>query len=78
MKQYVHLGAGIRSIQAIALTAKINTLLDERYNVAFSDIDTVLLPALRHRILLNFEGQGEGIEPDTIVTEVQNVITPMP
>ena len=56
VKQYVHLGAGIRSVQAIALTAKIHALLDERYNVAFSDLDTVLLPALRHRILLNFEG----------------------
>lgn len=75
VKRYVHLGAGIRSVQAIALTAKIHALLDERYNVAFSDIDAVLLPALRHRILLNFEGQGEGIEPDTIVNEVQNAIT---
>ncbi|MCY4553069.1 MAG: AAA family ATPase, partial [Candidatus Poribacteria bacterium] len=65
-------------VQAIALTAKINALLDERYNVAFSDIDVVLLPALRHRILLNFEGQGEGIEPAAIVTEVQNTITPTP
>ncbi len=76
VKRYVHLGAGIRSVQAIALTAKIHALLDERYNVAFSDINAVLLPALRHRILLNFEGQGEGIEPDTIVNEVQNAITP--
>ena len=78
VKRYVHLGAGIRSVQAIALTAKINALLDERYNVAFSDIDAVLLPALRHRILLNFEGQGEGIEPDAIVNEVRNTITPAP
>jgi MoxR-like ATPase len=75
VKRYVHLGAGIRSVQAIALTAKINALLDERYNVAFSDIDAVLLPALRHRILLNFEGQGEGVEPDTIVNEVRNALS---
>lgn len=75
VKRYVHLGAGIRSVQAVALTAKIHALLDERYNVDFSDIDAVLLPALRHRILLNFEGQGEGIAPDTVVAEVQNAIT---
>ena len=74
VKRYVYLGAGIRSVQAIALTAKINALLDERYNVAFSDIDAVLHPALRHRILLNFEGQGEGIEPDAVVNEVRNAI----
>ena len=75
VKRYVHLGAGIRSIQAVALTAKISALLDERYNVAFTDIDAVLHPALRHRILLNFEGQGEGIKPDAIITEVSESIS---
>ena len=78
VKRYVHLGAGIRSIQAVALTAKISALLDERYNVAFTDIDAVLHPSLRHRILLNFEGQGEGIKPDAIITEVRNTINPTP
>lgn len=76
VKQYVHLGAGIRSIQAITLTAKINAILDNRYNVAFDDIESVLQPALRHRILLNFEGQGEGILPDSIITEVRNSLPP--
>ncbi len=75
VKRYVHLGAGIRSIQAVALTAKISALLDERYNVAFTDIDAVLHPALRHRILLNFEGQGEGIKPDAIIAEVSESIS---
>ena len=78
VKRYVHLGAGIRSIQAVVLTAKISALLDERYNVAFTDIDAVLHPSLRHRILLNFEGQGEGIKPDAIITEVRNTINPTP
>lgn len=76
VQQYVHLGAGIRSVQAIALTAKINALLDGRYNVAFPDVEAVLLPALRHRILLNFEGLGEGIAPDAVITEVRNAIPP--
>ncbi len=75
VKRYVHLGAGIRSIQAVVLTAKISALLDERYNVAFTDIDAVLHPSLRHRILLNFEGQGEGIKPDAIITKVSESIS---
>ena len=75
VKRYVHLGAGIRSIQGVALTAKISALLDERYNVAFTDIDAVLHPSLRHRIILNFEGQGEGIKPDTIIAEVSESIS---
>lgn len=72
VKRYVHLGAGIRCVQAITLTAKIKALLDERYNVAFEDVDAVLLPALRHRILLNFEGEGEGIRTDEVIEEVRN------
>ncbi len=72
VKNYVELGAGIRSVQAIALTAKIKALLDERYNVAFEDVGAVLLPVLRHRILLNYEGEGEGIQTEQIITEVHN------
>ena len=69
-KQYVELGASIRGLQAIALTAKIKALLDERYNVAFEDVQSVALPALRHRIILNFEGEGEGIQTDDIIKNI--------
>lgn len=69
-KQYVELGASIRGVQAITLTAKIKALLDGRYNVAFEDVQSVVLPALRHRIFLNFEGEGENIKTDEIVTNV--------
>ena len=62
-RQYVELGASIRGLQAITLTAKIKALLDGRYNVAFEDVQSVALPALRHRIILNFEGEGRG-HPD--------------
>ena len=71
-KQYVELGASIRGLQAITLTAKIKALLDERYNVAFEDVQSVALPALRHRIILNFEGEGEGIQTDDIITNILN------
>ena len=69
-RQYVELGASIRGLQAIALTAKIKALLDERYNVAFEDVQSVTLPALRHRIILNFEGEGEGIQTDDIIKNI--------
>ena len=71
-KQYVELGASIRGLQAIALTAKIKALLDGRYNVAFEDVQSVALPALRHRIILNFEGEGDGIQTDDIIKNVLN------
>ena len=71
-RQYVELGASIRGLQAITLTAKIKALLDGRYNVAFEDVQSVALPALRHRIILNFEGEGEGIQTDHIIKNILN------
>lgn len=69
-KQYVELGGSIRGVQAVTLTAKIKALLDERYNVAFEDVQAVALPALRHRIFLNYEGKGEDINTDDVVTSI--------
>ena len=73
-RQYVELGASIRGLQAITLTAKIKALLDGRYNVAFEDVQSVALPSLRHRIILNFEGEGEGIQTDDIIQNILNVL----
>ena len=71
-RQYVELGASIRGLQAITLTAKVKALLDGRYNVAFEDVQSVALPALRHRIILNFEGEGESIQTDEIIQNALN------
>jgi MoxR-like ATPase len=60
-RQFVRYGASPRGSQAIVLGAKINALLNGRYNVAFEDVHAVAYAALRHRIILNFEGQAEGI-----------------
>ena len=49
----------------MVLGAKIHALLDGRFNVAFSDVQAVAAPALRHRIILNFEGEAEGISTDS-------------
>jgi MoxR-like ATPase len=52
------------------LSAKINAILDGRYHVAKDDIRRVALPCLRHRVLLNFEGQAEAVSTDAILTDV--------
>jgi MoxR-like ATPase len=68
--QYVRWGSSPRGAQTIALAAKVRALLDGRYNVSFEDVRRVLLPSLRHRVLLNFEAQAEGIEVDQVLLEI--------
>jgi MoxR-like ATPase len=68
--QFIRWGASPRAAQALALTAKVRALLDGRYNVSFEDIRRVYLPALRHRVIVNFEAQAEGIEPDKVLLEL--------
>ena len=66
-KQYVRYGSSPRGAQALILASKVRAILDGRYNVAREDIQAVALPSLRHRLILSFEGEAEGIDPDTIV-----------
>jgi MoxR-like ATPase len=68
--QYVRWGASPRGAQTLALASKVRALLDGRYNVSFEDVHRTYLPALRHRIILNFEAQAEGIEPDTVLLKL--------
>jgi len=70
VKKYVRYGGSPRALQAMILSAKIVALLDGRYNVAFRDIRSAVLPALRHRIILNFDAEAEGIQPDAILSSV--------
>jgi MoxR-like ATPase len=69
-KQYIRWGASPRAGQTLALAAKVRALLDGRYNVSFEDIRRATLPALRHRMIVNFEAQAEGIEPDQVLLEL--------
>jgi MoxR-like ATPase len=69
-KQYVRYGASPRGMQGLILAGKIMALLDGRFNVAFADLKLAALPVLRHRIILNFEAQAEGISPDDIIRQV--------
>ncbi|MCX7425748.1 MAG: MoxR family ATPase [Planctomycetia bacterium] len=68
--QYLRWGASPRGAQTLALGAKVRALLDGRYNVSFEDVRRVYLPALRHRVIVNFEAQAESVEPDKILLEL--------
>ena len=69
-KRYVRYGASPRGAQALILAAKINALLDGRYHVSRADIDKAALAALRHRIIMNFEGEAEGKTSDDVIAEI--------
>jgi len=70
VNQYVRYGASPRGGQAMILGARIMALLDGRYNVSFEDVAAMAPAALRHRLLLNFEGQAEGIKTDAIIEDL--------
>jgi len=73
--RYLRYGASPRAAQALVLAGKVRALLEGRYNVSFEDIRRVYLPALRHRVLLNFEAQAENIAPDTVLAQVLNEVS---
>ena len=70
VRQFVRFGASPRGLQAMVLTAKARALLAGRYNVSRGDILAVAKPSLRHRIILNFEGEAEGIGVDEILDDI--------
>jgi len=72
--KYVRYGASPRGGQALLLGAKIRALLDGRFHVAREDLRRVAGPALRHRLILNFEGEAEGAGPDEIVADALRVL----
>lgn len=74
VNQYVRYGASPRGGQALILGAKITGLLSGRYNAGFEDVVAVAPASLRHRLLLNFEGQAEGISPDEIIGEILTAV----
>ena len=67
IRRFARYGSSPRGAQALVLAAKVRALLNGRFNASFEDIEFVARPALRHRIILNFEGQAESIETDTLI-----------
>jgi len=74
VRRYVRYGASPRAGQAMVLGSKIAALLDGRHNVAFDDVHAVAPAALRHRLLLNFEAQAEGIRTDAVIAELLSAV----
>ena len=75
VNQFLRFGASPRAAQAMVLAGKVRALLDSRGNVSVDDIRSVVLPAMRHRCLLNFEGEAEGKTTDEIL---QNIVETLP
>ena len=75
VNRFLRFGASPRAAQTLVLGGKVMAMLDGRNHVSTDDIKTIALPALRHRCLLNFEGEAEGISTDEVVT---NIIDTLP
>ncbi len=73
-RRYVRYGSSPRGAQALILAAKISAILDHRYHVAREDIRAAALPALRHRLILNFEGQAENVQADDIIGNLLDAV----
>ncbi len=68
--KYIRWGVSPRAVQTMTLGAKLHALLDGRFNTSFSDVQRIYLPAMRHRVLLNFEGEAEGVSTDDVLREI--------
>jgi MoxR-like ATPase len=75
-RDYVRFGASPRGAIALVLAGKVNALLEGRYNVAFDDIRRIVHPALRHRLILNFEADAEGVSADTVIDQIVMGVRP--
>jgi len=74
VNQFLRFGASPRAAQALVLAGKVKALLDGRGNVSIEDIRESVLPAMRHRCLLNFEGEAEGKSTDEILTNIVETV----
>jgi len=68
--QYLRFGSSPRGGQTLMLAAKVRALIQGRFNVSFDDIQAVAPAALRHRLILNFEAEAEGVTTDHIITQI--------
>ena len=69
-RQFVRYGASPRAAQALVLAGKVYAMLDGRYNVGFDDIRRAVKPAMRHRILLNFEAEAQGVTSEGVLDQI--------
>jgi MoxR-like ATPase len=74
VRSFVRAGASPRGLQSLITCAQVRALLEGRFNASIADLQALALPALRHRVLLNFEGQAEGLTTDTILASVLEAV----
>ncbi len=72
-RRFVRYGASPRGAQALVLGGKVRALTEGRYNISVEDLRALAAPALRHRIILNFEGEAEGVDVDTLIAQIVDV-----
>ena len=68
--QYLRFGSSPRGAQALLLAAKVKALTEGRFNASFDDLQSVVLPVLRHRLILNFEAEAEGVTTDMVIAKI--------
>jgi MoxR-like ATPase len=76
VRQYVRYGGSPRGAQALVAAGKILALMDGRFNVAVDDVRAAAMPALRHRVILNFEGEAEGITSEAVIRAILDEVVP--
>jgi MoxR-like ATPase len=69
-RRFVRFGASPRGAQSVLLAAKIRALFEGRFAASIDDVRASALPALRHRVLLNFEGEADGIKTDQVIDAI--------
>ncbi len=73
-ERYIRFGASPRAAQTLSLAGKVNAIIDGRFNVSFDDVVKIAVPAMRHRLILNFEAQAEGVQPDQLIEDIINEV----
>jgi MoxR-like ATPase len=76
VRKFVRFGASPRGAQSLMLAAKVHALIDGRFNASFDDVRRSALDALRHRVLLNFEGEAEGLKVEKVLDEILAEVKP--
>ena len=76
VRQYVRHGASPRGLQSLVAGAQVRALLENRFNIARDDLRAVAAAALRHRLILGFEAQADGVTAERLVTDVLEHVSP--
>jgi MoxR-like ATPase len=69
VSQYLRFGPSPRGAQSLILCAKVNALLDGRVSISFDDVNDAIIPALRHRLLRNFQAEAENVSAESILEQ---------